>query len=81
VLDALSDKEHYLLPELKRAALKALLNRAAKSGVFMRVCRGIYVNPRAAYPRGLVLYHTASKLRAGNSWSCHSGYENNTTSP
>lgn len=46
--------------------MKALLSRAAKSGVFERVCRGIYVNPRAAYPRGLMLYHTASKLRAGN---------------
>lgn len=33
--------------------------------MLVRVCRGIYLNPRTDYPAGLVLYHTASKLRAG----------------
>jgi hypothetical protein len=36
-----------------------------KDGLLMRVCRGIYLNPRVEYPRGLLLYHTAAKRRAG----------------
>ncbi len=73
-LESLSDREHYLFrvsdfysvfPEHSYAALKMLLSRAVKDGLLVRVCRGIYLNPRVEYPRGLVLYHTAAKLRAG----------------
>lgn len=46
------------------AALRNLLARAARSGVVERVCRGIYINPRATYPHGYELYHAAARLRA-----------------
>ena len=74
ILDSLSDREHYLFavsdfysvfPNHSYAALKVVLSRAVKDGLLMRVCRGIYLNPRVEYPRGLLLYHTAAKLRAG----------------
>lgn len=42
------------------------MSRSVKDGLLVRVCRGIYLNPRVEYPRGLVLYHTAAKLRAGD---------------
>lgn len=74
VLESLSDGEHYLFsirdfyavfPDLSYSALKALLSRAEKSELLKRVCRGIYLNPRVSYPKGLLLYHAAAKLRAG----------------
>ncbi len=73
VLRKLADAEHYLfslqdlgaaLPGLSPSAWKALLGRAEKSGLLRRVCRGLYLYPDADYPAGLVLYHTASRLRA-----------------
>lgn len=73
-LDTLSDSEHYLyrvsdfysvFPDHSYAALKVLLSRAVKEGVLVRVCRGVYLNPRVEYPRGLLLYHVAAKIRAG----------------
>lgn len=54
-----------VFPEHSYAALKVVLSRAVKHGLLMRVCRGIYLKPRVEYPRGLILYHTAAKLRAG----------------
>jgi predicted transcriptional regulator of viral defense system len=44
--------------------LSVLLSRAAKAGILHRVCRGIYLFPRVAYPRGRVLFHAAALLRA-----------------
>ena len=52
------------LPDSEPGALKALLSRAQKSGILRRVCKGIYLYPRVAFPAGLVLFHTAAKLRA-----------------
>lgn len=74
ILDELSDRDHYLFsgddiqvlfPDLNRAAVKALLSRAAGRGVLKRVCQGLYLYPRAPHPRGLVLYHAASRVRRG----------------
>ena len=73
IIDLLADEERYLftlddlhgaLPELKRGALKALVSRAEKDGMLRRVCRGLYLYPKAAYPQGLLLYHAAARLRA-----------------
>lgn len=70
----LADADHYLfsmqdlsaaLPALSTSAWKTLLCRANKSGLLRRVCRGLYLYPKVDYPAGLVLYHAASRLRAG----------------
>lgn len=53
-----------LLPALSEGALKTLLSRAVKEGHLARVCRGIYLYERVDYPRGLVLFHAAARLRA-----------------
>ncbi len=72
VLAALADREHYLfvLTDLQGAlpgysGLPVLLSRAGKVGLLKRVCRGLYLYPRVAYPRGRVLFHAAARLRAG----------------
>lgn len=44
--------------------LAVLLSRAVKGGLLRRVCRGIYLYPRAEHPRGRILFHTAALLRA-----------------
>lgn len=73
VLAELADAEHYLftltdlqgvLPEHSPGALRALVSRAQRDGVLRRVCRGLYLYPGVDYPRGLVLYHAAARLRA-----------------
>ena len=70
----LADGEHYLFsvhdlaavtPDQSDSAFKALLGRAGKNGLIQRVCRGLYLYPRVDYPFGLVLYHAAARLRAG----------------
>ncbi len=72
-LHNLADTDHYLftnhdlaaiLPDLGEPALNALLGRAHENGIIQRICRGLYLNPRADYPIGLVLYHAAARLRA-----------------
>ncbi len=74
ILAGLADDEHYLfsLADLKGAlpgqspgGFKALIYRAAKDGLLRRVCRGLYLYPKVAYVRGLVLFHAAARLRAG----------------
>ena len=73
LLESLADDDHYLFdlddlapafPGMSRPALKMLLARAVADGLFEHPCRGVYLYPRASYPRGLVLYHIAAKLRA-----------------
>lgn len=73
ILVDLAGPEHYLftltdlgaaLSDLSAAALKAVVNRAERSGLLKRVCRGVYLYDRVDYPRGLVLFHTAARLRA-----------------
>lgn len=75
VLESIADKEHYLftlsdlhgaIPEQSPGGLKALVFRAEKDGLLMRVCRGIYLYRKAHYPKGLLLYHAAARLRAGD---------------
>lgn len=69
----LAGAEHYLftpadlralLPALSEAAFKTLLSRAVSDGHLARVCRGLYLYERADYPRGLLLFHAAARLRA-----------------
>lgn len=72
VLASLADEAHWLfslndlagaMPGHGRGALKALVGRGVAAGLLKRVCQGIYCIPQFA-PSGLVLYHTAAKLRA-----------------
>jgi predicted transcriptional regulator of viral defense system len=73
LLERYADSDHYLFAtrdfapvfrELSEASLNALLSRAQRSGLLVRVCKGIYLYPRVQYPRGLELFHTAARLRA-----------------
>ena len=71
VLESLADGEHYLFASSDleaalpgRRGLAVLLCRAQKAGVLKRVCRGLYLYPRVNYPRGMVLFHAAARLRA-----------------
>jgi len=73
ILRELTDPERYLftlddlrgaLPELSAGALKTLLSRCCKNGLLQRVCRGLYLYPAVDYPRGLLLFHAAARLRA-----------------
>lgn len=73
ILENLADNKHYLfslqdlravIPGQKSAAFKALIGRAEKNKLLRRICRGIYLYPKVDYPSGLILYHTAARLRA-----------------
>ena len=72
-LENLADPEHYLFsvsdfsalfPEKSHAALLVLLGRAVKNGCLERVCRGHYIYPKTAYPKDLLLFHLAMRLRS-----------------
>ncbi|MGH8601224.1 MAG: type IV toxin-antitoxin system AbiEi family antitoxin [Gammaproteobacteria bacterium] len=72
-LAELASAEHYLftlsdlralLPALSEAAFKTLLSRAVRDSHLARVCRGLYLYERVDYPRGLLLFHAAARLRA-----------------
>lgn len=54
------------LPTHGRSALLVVLSRAVKSGLLQRVCRGLYLYPDTNPHDGLLLYHAAAKLRAGD---------------
>lgn len=73
LLERLASGENYLFSladlgniwsETSPGSLKAMLSRAEKTGLLKRVCKGIYLYPRVAYPSGLVLFHAAAKMRA-----------------
>lgn len=73
ILRELAGPERYLftlddlrgaLPELSPGALKTLLSRCRKNGLLQRVCRGLYLYPAVDFPRGLLLFHAAARLRA-----------------
>ena len=75
IMSTLASKEHYLfllsdlralLPQHSDGAFKTLLSRASKSGLLVRVCRGVYLYPVVAYPKGVLLYHVAALLRASD---------------
>jgi predicted transcriptional regulator of viral defense system len=70
-LDSLADREHCLFTPSDLEGIFAdydqlpvLLSRAVKAGLLKRVCRGVYLYPRAGYPTGDLLFHTAARLRA-----------------
>ena len=74
VLEGVADDEHYLFtladlrgtfPAYTAGAFRALVSRAEKAGLLRRICRGIYLYPKVNYARGLILYHAAARLRAG----------------
>ncbi|MEI6783930.1 MAG: hypothetical protein WCQ21_23810 [Verrucomicrobiota bacterium] len=71
VIESLADADHYLFAGSDLQAvlpgyrgLSVLLCRAQKAGVLKRVCRGVYLYPKVNYLSGLVLFHTAARLRA-----------------
>ena len=71
VLADLATAERYLFTaaDLRPACPPAtnpavLLSRAVKAGILRRVCRCIYLYPRVDFPRGNILFHAASLLRA-----------------
>ncbi len=53
-----------LFPDFTIENLRMLLSRAAKKGILERICKGIYLYTKAKYDTSLVLYKTASRLRA-----------------
>lgn len=54
------------LPERSADQFKVLLSRAVTHGELQRVCRGIYLYPRAKPDPQRVLPRTAARLRAGH---------------
>ena len=71
-LRAHADRDHCVFAPSDLAAavpacgqLPVLLSRAVKAGVLQRVCRGIYLFPVSDYPLDSLLFHAASRLRAG----------------
>jgi len=72
-LEKLASPEHYLFsvsdfsalfPKKSVSTLLVLLGRAVKNGTLERVCRGFYIYKKTVYPRDLILYHLAGRLRA-----------------
>ena len=72
-LEQNTDKSHFLFsvqdfsplfPDFTSENLCMLLSRASKSGILERVCKGIYIYPKANYDSSLVLFKVAAKLRA-----------------
>ncbi|MCL2067621.1 MAG: hypothetical protein FWG99_09170 [Treponema sp.] len=72
-LEKLADPQHYLFstgdfsvlfPQKTPTALMVMLGRAVKNGSLERVCRGYYIYPRTAYPKDLLLFHLAARMRA-----------------
>ncbi|MEI6207949.1 MAG: DUF6088 family protein [Desulfuromonadales bacterium] len=73
IIESLASEEHHLftlsdlraaLPTASPGAFKVLMSRAEKSGLFRRVCRGLYLYPKVTYQPGLLLFHAAARLRA-----------------
>ena len=52
-----------LFPDLSDGAFKTLLSRGVSSGMLTRVCRGIYLFPKARPTGGELLFHVAALLR------------------
>jgi hypothetical protein len=72
-LEKLVDPQHYLFsvndfsalfPDKSPEALLVLLGRAVKSGFLEKVCRGYYIYHKTPYPKDLLLFHLASRLRS-----------------
>jgi hypothetical protein len=54
-----------LLPTSNASSFKSLLSRLVSRGELVRVCRGLYHPAWIEPAHGLVLYHSAARLRAG----------------
>ena len=74
-LNDLADKDRCLftlsdlrgiLPETTDGAFKTMLCRAVKNGVLQRFCRGLYLYSQPDCEQGLLLFHAAARLRAGD---------------
>jgi hypothetical protein len=74
-LSAHADNQHYLFTsndlralchKLSDTAFKTLLSRAVRSGVLVRLCRGLYLYKSKLPSDGLLLFHAAACLRADN---------------
>ena len=70
-LESLADREHSLFASSDLEGvfgdhdhLPVLLSRAVKAGLLKRICRGIYLYPKADHPMGERLFHAAARLRA-----------------
>ena len=73
-LSKLADKDHFLFslsdlrginPQQTKGAFKVMISRAVKNGLLKRICRGIYLYPGVSFESGMILYHCAAKIRAG----------------
>jgi hypothetical protein len=73
IIESLASEDHNLftlsdlrsaVPTISPGAFKVLMSRAEKSGLFRRICRGLYIYPKVEYHRGLLLFHAAARLRA-----------------
>ena len=71
-LEKLANSEHYLFsvrdfsalfPQKSEAALMVILGRAVKNGSLERICRGYYIYQKTTYPKDLLLFHLAARLR------------------
>jgi len=74
ILAELANEEHYLfsiadlkgaMPEQSQGGFKALIYRGVKDGLLKRICRGLYLYSAVEYVSGLILFHAAARLRAG----------------
>ena len=70
-----ADNNHYLFTlsdlqslftGLSENTFKTLLSRAVRSGLLIRVCRGLYLYQKAMPRDGLLLFHAAAMLRAND---------------
>lgn len=52
-----------LFPDFTVENLRMLLSRGVQKGILERVCKGIYLYPKAAYDPSLMLFAVAAKLR------------------
>lgn len=73
ILSSLADRDHYLftlrdmsaaMPECSNEVFKVMVSRATRNGSLRRLCRNLYLYEKVDYPRDLVLYHAAARLRA-----------------
>lgn len=71
-LEQCGNKNHYLFsledflvlfPDFTVENLRMLLSRGVQKGILERVCKGIYLYPKAAYDPSLMLFAVAVKLR------------------
>lgn len=69
-----ADEKHFLFTlqdlrplfnTLTENAFKTLMSRAVKLRLLIRICRGVYLYQKAIPTDGLLLYHVAATLRAG----------------